>query len=229
MAEIVANHVQLNKLSEATYRKLNTVIGENIRQRAATAAAVAVFHEDTPMLDAAWGWTDPHDKQFPVHVETFFDLASLTKLYTATAFFTLVTEEKVSLHTPLVEVIPEFGHYSPRPINGGQDPFTKEYLALPTEFKDQTVDPSKVTFFHLLYHTSGLPPWRDVYTVADAPVEPPRVDPIEREERWSWALERLCNYEFVGQPDSIVRYSDIGSSSIGIRNGLSTGRSGCGI
>jgi len=215
VTEIVANHVRLNKLPEAAYRQLAARIETAVRERVAPAVALAVFHEDMPVLDAAWGWLDPDDKQFPTHVDSFFDLASVTKLYTATAFFTLVTEEKVSLQTPLVDVIPEFGETTPRPIEGGQDPHSKERLPAEAEFKGQTVNPQEVTFFHLLTHTSGLAPWRDVYNVAEAPIEPPQPDSLGRDERWSRTLKMLCNYPFVGFPETGVRYSDIGMMLLG--------------
>ena len=215
MAEIIASHVRLNKLPEATYRQLTTRIETAVRDRIAPAVALAIFHQDTPVADAAWGWLDPDTKQLPTHVASFFDLASVTKLYTTTAFFTLVTEEKVSLYTPLVNVIPEFGENAPRSIDGGQDPHSKAPLPVDEMFKGQTVDPAQVTFFHLLTHTSGLPAWRDVYTVAEAPIEPPQPDPIGRDERWSRAVKALCKYPFVGQPETGVRYSDIGMMLLG--------------
>ncbi|MDQ7034870.1 MAG: serine hydrolase domain-containing protein [Anaerolineae bacterium] len=64
-------------------------------------------------------------------------------------------------------------------------------------------------------HTAGLPAWRDVFSVADAPLEPPQPDTISRAERWSRALERLCQFSFVGFPESGVRYSDVGMMLLG--------------
>lgn len=215
MAEIIANTISLNKLSEATYRKLNARIEATVRARVAPAVAIAIFHNDMPILDGAWGWHDPDAKNFPVHTSSLFDLASLTKIYTSLAFFSLVTEEKISLHARLVDVIPEFGKISPRPIDGGQDPFSKEVLPVDDRFKGQTVNPSEVTFFHLLTHTAGLPAWREVFSVADAPVEPPQPDPVSRAERWSRAVERLCQFSFVGFPETGVRYSDVGMMLLG--------------
>ena len=215
MKEIIANDTRLNRLPESTYRKLNERIEAAIRDRVAPTASIAIFHHDEPLLENAWGWVDPQSKQFPVHTSTVFDLASVTKIFTATAFFSLLSEEKTTLHTPIVEVIPEFGVDAPRRIDGGQDPHTKERMPVDTEYEGQSVDPNTITFFHLLTHTSGLPPWRDLYTIADAPLEPPLSDPVSREERWSKALERLVTYPFVGKPDNVIRYSDIGLLLLG--------------
>jgi CubicO group peptidase (beta-lactamase class C family) len=215
MSEIVATTVSLNKLSESTYRKLNSRVEAAVRARIAPSTAIAVFHKDMPILNSAWGWTDPETKNSPLHTAGLFDLASLTKLYTTMAFFTLVTDEKVSLHGRLVDVIPEFGKVSPRPIDGGQDPFTKEPLPVDAAFKGQKVNPREVTFFQLLTHTSGLPAWRDVFSVAPAPAEPPQTEKVERAERWSKALERLYEFNFVGFPETGVRYSDVGMMLLG--------------
>jgi serine-type D-Ala-D-Ala carboxypeptidase len=215
MAEIVATTISLNKIPEAAYRKLHSRVEAAVRARVAPAIAIAVFHNDMPVLNGAWGWIDPDTKNFPVHTSSLFDLASLTKIYTSLAFFSLVTEEKVSLHGRVADVIPEFGKINPRPINGGQDPFTKEPLPVEPELQGQTVSPKEVTFFHLLTHTSGLPAWRDVFSVADAPVEPPMPDPMSRIERWSLAIDRICQFPFVGFPESGVQYSDIGLMLLG--------------
>lgn len=178
--------------------------------------AIVVYHQGEKVADSAWGWIDPETNQIPTTPETLFDFASLTKLFTTTAFLSLVTEGHVNLETPLVDVLPEFGTISPRPIDGGQDPHSKQRLTTPPELVGQSVDPSHVTFFHLLTHTSGLPPWRDVFNAAgNAPLPPTETDPISRDVRWSRAVKALCEYPFVGQPGETVRYSDIGLMLLG--------------
>jgi CubicO group peptidase (beta-lactamase class C family) len=178
--------------------------------------AIVVYHRGQKAADSAWGWIDPETNQIPITPETLFDFASLTKLFTTTAFLSLVTDGRVNLETPLVDVLPEFGAISPRPIDGGQDPHSKQRLPTPPELVGQSVDPSRVTFFHLLTHTSGLPPWRDVFNAAgDAPLPPTETDPISRDVRWSRAVKALCEYPFVGHPGETVRYSDIGLMILG--------------
>jgi serine-type D-Ala-D-Ala carboxypeptidase len=180
------------------------------------ALTIAVIHRDVVVLDAAWGWIDPETRQNPVQPGTLFDLASLTKLFTTTAFLALVSAGKTTLDTPLVDVVPEFGAESPRPIDGGQDPHSKAHLPTPAEMAGQTADPQHVTFRHLLTHTSGLAPWRDVFNAAGPPPTPPdQPDPHPREERWQNALEAICRYPFVGQPDGVIRYSDLGLMLLG--------------
>lgn len=181
------------------------------------AAALAVYYQGEVLLDAAWGWVDPDAQQTPVTTETRFDLASVTKLFVTTAFLSALSQNHIDLDDALVSVIPEFGVINPRPIDGGQDPHSKNYLETPTTLRGQTVDPTQVTFRHLLTHTSGLAPWRDVYRSAgDAPVTPPdQIDPISRTERWQKGVEAICQYAFVGHPGSEIRYSDLGLMLLG--------------
>ncbi len=182
-----------------------------------THCALAVHHRGERLI--AMGWRAPQFSD-PGRIDnnftTLFDFASLTKLFTTTAFLSLVSEGKTSLDAPLVSVIPEFGDLSPRPIEGGQDPHTKQRLPTPPERVGETVDPASVTFFHLLTHTSGLPPWRDIYNAAgDVPPLPYQPDPVGRTLRWVRALKALCICPFVAQPGEGVRYSDIGVMLLG--------------
>ncbi|MDZ4765908.1 MAG: serine hydrolase domain-containing protein [Chloroflexota bacterium] len=183
------------------------------------ALTIYALRDGQPILDGAWGWIDPDTRQIPVTTDTRFDLASLTKLFTTSAFLTFVSDNRIGLRAPLVEVVSQFGG-DPLPIDGGQDPFTKEMLPAPST--PETVDPRRVTFWHLLTHTSGLAPWRAVYRVVGAP--PPPIggrDTISRELRWANAIRALCGYPFVGQPagvngqSGVVRYSDLGLMLLG--------------
>lgn len=181
------------------------------------AAALAVIRNGEMVLNAAWGWIDADSRQFPAATETRFDLASVTKIFTTTAFLSLAAERGLALETPLVEIVPEFGASGPRAIDGGQDPHTKERLPTPEWARGQMVDPARVTFYHLLTHTSGMAPWRDVFNAAGpAPTPPDRPDPLGRAERWSNGLRAICGYPFVGQPgEGVVRYSDLGLMLLG--------------
>ena len=180
------------------------------------ACVICVKHQGHMVLHKAWGHIDPETQRIPVTTNTLFDLASVSKLFTATAFLSLVSAGRVQLDDPLVSVIPEFGAIHPRPIDGGQDPHSKQRLTTPTELVGQTVDPTQVTFRHLLTHTSGLPPWRDVYnTAGPAPTAPDIPDPLARAERWAKGLRAICNYPFVNHIGAAVLYSDIGLLLIG--------------
>lgn len=191
------------------------VTDEAIRARVFTGMGLAVIQHGEWRYQGLRGWLD-RKINVPLPADALFDLASVTKLFTTTAFLSLVSEGKTTLDTPLVAVIPEFGKKTPRPIDGGQDPHSKLPLPPQPEFEGQMVDPAKVTFHHLLTHTSGLPPWRDVFNMAGpVPTAPDIPDLHLPEKRWQRALEALCEYPFVAQPDGVVRYSDIGLMLLG--------------
>lgn len=180
------------------------------------ALSICVIHEGQIVLNQAWGWIDPENKQHEVTTQTRFDLASVTKLFVETAFLTLVSTDKIALDSPLVEVIPEFGNINPRPIAGGQDPHTRKHLDVEAQYIGQAVNPTQVTFRHLLTHTSGLPPWRDVYNRANNnPPAPPQASQSVDEKRWKNAIQAIVKYPFVGTIRDTVRYSDIGIMLLG--------------
>lgn len=137
------------------------------------ACSFCVIDHAQVVLENAWGWIDPEEEQLPARPDTRFDFASLTKLFTTTALLSLLGEHDLNVDTPLVELVPAFGAVNPRSIDGGQDPHSKEYLPTPATHIGQQVDVHEVTLRHLLTHTSGLPPWRDVYNAAGPPPTPP--------------------------------------------------------
>ncbi|MEY7973902.1 serine hydrolase [Saccharomonospora xinjiangensis] len=79
----------------------------------------------------------PAEEQVPMRPDTIFDIASVTKLFTAIAVMQLVERGTVDLENPVAEYLPEFG------VNGKHE----------------------ITVEQLLTHTSGLEPslflWRD--------------------------------------------------------------------
>jgi CubicO group peptidase (beta-lactamase class C family) len=133
------------------------------------AGAVALAaHNGTIVAHDAAGWalryaddtpTElPRDQWIPMRPDTIFDLASMTKLFTAIAAVQLIQDGKLGLNTPVADYIPAFA------ANGKGD----------------------ITIRNLLTHTSGLPPdpspslcdyptheqqWAAVY--ATAPTAPP--------------------------------------------------------
>ena len=189
---------------------------DSLMQTALTSVAPAItlvaYRRGKPVVNRAWGYIDPDNRQIPVTVEALFDLASVTKLFTVSTFLVLASQKGIALDTPVVQFLPEFGIENPRSIEGGQDAHTKEMLPVVPDLADHTVDPSSVTIWHLLTHTSGLPPWRDVYTIAPPP-EP--AAGYTRQYRWQLALQRLVTYPFVDTVGAGIHYSDIGLMLLG--------------
>jgi serine-type D-Ala-D-Ala carboxypeptidase len=194
---------------------LNNIVEHALGDIFSAAALFIVYHDDI-LFEGSWGWIDPDTQQIPVTPDSRFDLASVSKLFTATAFLTFVSEGQVQLDEPLIKLIPEFGASGPRRIDGGQDPFTKAILPALPELHDQVVDPGLVTFRYLLAHISGLAPWRAIYReTGPTPPPPDQPDPIERKIRWQKGLQAIFEFPFVDLPGRQIHYSDLGFILLG--------------
>jgi len=147
--------------------------------------------------------------------DTLFDLASLTKLFTTSAFLRLASLGRVDLDDRVATVIPEFAADGPRGMDGGQEPLSRRMLPTPPHHRDRRVDPVTVTFRHLVTHTSGLAPWRAIFRVTGDVPPPGGVDRDERQRRWTRGLEVVCDSLFVAEPGSEVLYSDLGFMLLG--------------
>lgn len=129
------------------------------------AAQLVIQHQSEIVHDVTLGWLDPETKARPASSSTLFDLASVTKLFTTTAFMSLVESGKVSVDDPVCTVLPEFDGIRPilpyeNPLDWGK---TVSVSDAPGE-----VDAGKITFRHLLAHNSGLPAWRAFKDQPDA-------------------------------------------------------------
>src|ERR1044071_2600082 len=108
----------------------------------APAAQLVVWHNGAVVHDVALGFLDPETKSRPINAETLFDLASVTKLFTTTAFMRLVEQGKVSVDDPVYSVLPEFSGI--RPIQPYENPLDWDKTVSVTD-QPGTVDADKVT------------------------------------------------------------------------------------
>ncbi|NPA90153.1 MAG: beta-lactamase family protein [Chloroflexi bacterium] len=162
--------------------------------RVYTAAAVHIRHRGETIYERVVGHPNPEASPTPARIDTLFDLASLTKLFTTTAFLTLVDEGIISLTTPVADVLPEFQGL--RPIRPYEHPLNPgEWV---TVDPDGEVDAGTITFHHLLTHTSGLPPWHPLYRLPTDRIRPT-------------VLHTFFSY----QPGTHVLYSDVGLILLG--------------
>lgn len=184
--------------------------------------ALAVLQNGRVLMDRAWGHCEGHEASSA----TLFDVASISKLFTTTAFLACVSKAQIQLDDPLVRVLPAFGQTGLRPIEGGQDPHTLARQALQPDRVGQFVDPCSVTFRHLLTHTSGLPAWRDVFLqIGPVPTLPQSWGRVETSDPWRRALSLLYAYPFIDHPGHRVVYSDIGWMLLGHALEVVTGQS----
>jgi len=166
--------------------------------RVAPAITVQVRRAGKIVYQRAQGWLDPDTRQRPVQMDTQFDLASVTKLFVTTVFMRLVEQRRLGLDEPVSKLIDEFTGM--RPIRAYEHPLQPGQYVQPTGGAADWVDAGKVTYRHLLTHTSGLPAWRPLKDQADAGA----------------ALRMALHTDFFYPTGTRTIYSDIGLILLGL-------------
>jgi len=179
------------------------------------AAVLHVRQAGAVVFERAYGYLDPETGRRPTQLDSLFDLASLTKLFTATAFMRLVEAGRVALETPVAEVLPEFA--GTRPIGPTKDPLTRTVVPPDPQFAGQEVDRGTVTFWHLLTHTSGLAAWHSLYREdggqETTAVPLPHQVPVPLRARRITAIYGQIGFAY--PPGARVVYSDLGFILLG--------------
>jgi CubicO group peptidase (beta-lactamase class C family) len=154
---------------------IERVIERGIKAGGYPGAAVIVGRKGAAVFEKGFGRLSWSSNSTPVDAQrTIYDVASLTKVVgTTTAIMILYDEKKIGLDDPVVNYIPTFG--------GG--------------------DKDRVTIRQLLTHTSGLPAGRDIWRIAQTPLE-------------ARALVLSTNLE--GRPGAQYIYSDLGADVLGL-------------
>ncbi|MCB0114050.1 MAG: beta-lactamase family protein [Caldilineaceae bacterium] len=179
----------------------------------APAIACRVEQRGEVLFDAGFGVLNPASATGSTQPDTIFDLASLTKLFTTTAFLRLVDAGAVTVDQPVADVVPAFG--GQRIIGGSEDPISKRPLPADPRWGGQIVDADAITFRHLLTHTSGLPAWRGLYRIC-GPVPAP-VTPTDEDiaHRHAAALDAIAGFPFLYPTGADYVYSDVGLILLG--------------
>lgn len=153
--------------------RVDSVITAAIRDSAFPAAQVCVVKEGVVAFNKAFG-RFTYDASSPqTSLQSLFDIASLTKVIaTTSAFMKLYDDGKISLDDKVGKFIPQF-----------------------TQGKK-----SGITLRHLLTHTSGLPPFRQLWKICpDA----------------GYAFDTVCATALVASPGDTSIYSDLGFIVLG--------------
>jgi CubicO group peptidase (beta-lactamase class C family) len=209
-------HLEIDKLRDDTRGRAVALIQSAV-PAVAPAVAISVWQAGAPWFEAYAGWLDPETEMTRVGSSSLFDVASLSKLFTATAFLRLASDSRVDLDDPVAGLLPEFGAGGPRSVDGGTDPLTWAPLPVPLGREDWRIDPARVTWRQVLTHSSGLAPWQPVFRKAGPKPPPPdEPDPTPLERRWEAGLRAICSYPFVARPGEESHYSDLGFMLVGM-------------
>jgi|JI10StandDraft_1071094.scaffolds.fasta_scaffold04138_17 CubicO group peptidase (beta-lactamase class C family) len=107
---------------------IESIAKKYIREYAITALSIGIVKNSEPYT-FHYGYTDVNGR-VPISDSTMFHLASVTKLFTATAIMQLIESGHLGLEEKLVDILPAF------------------------KMRDKRA--KKITVWHLLTHTSGL-------------------------------------------------------------------------
>jgi CubicO group peptidase (beta-lactamase class C family) len=178
------------------------------------AAVLLVARRGGVAFHRAYGYLDPETHRRPTQTDSLFDLASVTKLFTVTAFMTLVEAGQVALDAPVADVLPEFDGV--RPIGPTEDPITKRIVPPDPIFAGREVNAGQVTFWHLLTHTSGLAAWRSLYREdGEGEQDVPQPHHVAREKRAERIAAIHKKYGFAYPLGRLMVYSDLGLILLG--------------
>ncbi|HKC80023.1 MAG TPA: serine hydrolase [Gemmatimonadaceae bacterium] len=154
---------------------IERVIERGIKAGGYPGASVVVGRKGAAVFEKGFGKLSWSSTSTAVDAQrTIYDVASLSKVVgTTTAIMILFDEKKIGLDDPVVNYIPTFG--------GG--------------------DKDRVTIRQLLTHTSGLPAGRDIWRIAQTPLE---------------ARALVLNTPLEGRPGAQYIYSDLGADVLGL-------------
>lgn len=121
--------------------RISEVINEAIRNREFPGAVVIIGKEGKIVFREAYGQSQWVPESRSMVIDMIFDMASITKpIATATSIMILVEQGRINLWDKVKDYLPCFQPYK----------------------KDAKSDPEDARIWHLLTHTSGLPPYADV-------------------------------------------------------------------
>jgi CubicO group peptidase (beta-lactamase class C family) len=119
---------------------LDNLMAEALAKHDFPGAVILVTHQGKIVWRKAYGQSQLIPEPQPMKADLLFDLASMTKpIATATSIMILVEKGKIRLWDKVKTYIPEFVPY----------------------IEDKGIPGEDARIFHLLTHTSGLPPYTD--------------------------------------------------------------------
>ena len=167
-------------MSSLRLRQLDVIIREAISRRDFPGAVLLVGRKGRIVYQKAFGESQWVPRRRPMEETMIFDLASLTKpVATATSIMILVEQGRLSLEEKVKDFVPEFAPY--------------------VDEAGRPADDARI--WHLLTHTSGLPPYADVEEVEKLFGRPCPQDKL---------VGYIAALKKAGPPGSVFQYSCLG-------------------
>lgn len=182
------------------FSNVDRILTEMCTEGKIPSATLCVFHHGKIVHEGAYGIPDP-ETGVPANLDTRYDMASLTKLFTTTAFMRLVEQGVFSLEEKVCVSFPEFT--GPRDIV----PTANELVTETDNTSHGTSEAGEVTWYHVLTHTSGMG-WM-------AMQKRPSVEA---------ALHEILTMPFAYATGSTVLYTDLGLILMGKAMEMRTGK-----
>ena len=134
-------------MNKSVLRRLDHILDAAVVRKDFPGAVVLVGRKDKVVYRQAFGDSQWVPSRKEMTADMIFDLASLTKpIATATSVMILVERGELSLDEKVKDYVPDFAVFKDEQGNAGED----------------------ARVWHLLTHTSGLPPYTDAALAAQA-------------------------------------------------------------
>jgi len=160
-------------MSEARLQEVYRLVEQAIADSVFPGAVLLVARRGVIVAERGFGHHTYDPQSPPVRPNTLYDLASVTKVVaTTTATMILYDRHQLDLKAPVQRYLPEFR-------GPGKD---------------------RVTVWHLLTHTSGLPAWKPLFKEAKTP---------------EGILQNILETELIYPPGDSTVYSDLGMILLG--------------
>ena len=171
-------------MSSQQLERLDSLILAAVEKKEFPGAVIVVGRRGRIVFRKAYGECQWIPQPQPMQISMLFDLASLTKpIATATSIMILVEQGKIRLWDKVKDFVSDF-----KPYTAAQD-------------KDQEPTGKDACLWHLLTHTSGLPPYTDAAAVEKKYGKPCRLDDL---------VAHIAALEKVSPPGKEFHYSCLG-------------------
>ena len=182
--------------AQMDWSHIDALVAEHLN-RTFPATQIEIRARGETLYSKTFGYLDPDTQSQITNHESRFDLASVSKLFTVTAFMTLVEQDHVAIDQRVCEILSDF--VGERAVTNYPDPLNPGKFVQVVSEENIRADAGQVTFRNLLAHNSGLPAWLPLWKI-DA-----------RENRRDAAMQSAFCYPLGAR----VVYSDIGLILLG--------------